>query len=87
LIHISPNNINNALDEINRVSNRYIWGFEYYNEYYEEISYHENPDKMWKADFKQLYLDRFPSLKVVKEKCYKYTNSNNVDQMYLLEKC
>jgi pseudaminic acid biosynthesis-associated methylase len=86
LIHISPNDIYKAMDEMYRVSAKYIWGFEYFSEQYQEIPYRGNSDKMWKANFMQLFLDRFPSLKVVKEQRYKYLDSENVDQMYLLEK-
>ena len=31
LIHISPDDIDNALDEMYRCTNKYIWGFEYYS--------------------------------------------------------
>lgn len=86
LIHISPNDINVILDEIYRVSKRYIWGFEYFSDVHTEIAYRGNDDKMWKANFAKLFMDRFPDLKLVKEAKYKYTNSENVDQMYLLEK-
>ena len=31
LIHINPNDINKAMDEIYRCSKSYIWGFEYFD--------------------------------------------------------
>jgi pseudaminic acid biosynthesis-associated methylase len=86
LIHISPKDIEMAMDEMYRVSSRYIWGFEYYSENYQEIDYRGNKEKMWKTNFKQHFLDRFPNLKLVKEEKYKYLENENVDQMYLLEK-
>jgi pseudaminic acid biosynthesis-associated methylase len=86
LIHISPNDINKAIDEIYRTSKRYIWGFEYFNEQYEEVQYRGNTDKLWKTDFMKLFTDRYPSLRVVKVAQYKYLENQNVDQMYLLEK-
>lgn len=86
LIHINPQHINNIIDEIYRTSSRYIWGFEYFSETHEEIAYRGNEDKMWKANFKQLFLDRYPDLKLIKSEKFKYVNSNNVDEMYLLEK-
>ncbi|WP_281883041.1 pseudaminic acid biosynthesis-associated methylase [Paenibacillus sp. YYML68] len=87
LIHISPDDIYKAIDEMYRVSNRYIWGFEYYAEAgYQEVQYRGNEDKLWKTNFMQLFLDRYPNLQVVKEKIYKYVQSDLVDQMYLLEK-
>jgi pseudaminic acid biosynthesis-associated methylase len=86
LIHISPNDINKAIDEMYRVSGKYIWGFEYYSDQYQEIPYRGNSDKMWKANFMQLFLDRYPSLELIREQRYKYSSNENVDQMYLLKK-
>jgi pseudaminic acid biosynthesis-associated methylase len=86
LIHISPDDIYKIMDEIYRTSGNYIWGFEYYSETYMEIPYRGNSNKMWKANFMQLFLDRFPDLRVVKEKKYPYKYNDNVDQMYLLQK-
>lgn len=86
LIHISPKDIHKAIDEMYRTSKRYIWGFEYYAEGYQEVQYRGNEDKLWKTNFMQLFLERYPDLHVVKEKKYKYVQNENVDQMYLLEK-
>lgn len=88
LIHISPKDIHHILDEIYRVSKRYIWGFEYFTEVHEEIPYRGNNDKLWKANFMRLFIGRFPDLRVVKEQKYKYVSNDNVNQnqMYLLEK-
>jgi pseudaminic acid biosynthesis-associated methylase len=85
LIHLSPEDIKVAMDEMYRVSNKYIWGFEYYAEEYMEIEYYGNGNKMWKTNFAQLFLDRFNNLKLVKEKKYPYLKNANIDQMYLLE--
>lgn len=86
LIHISPDDLGRAMDEIYRTSNRYIWGMEYYNETLEEVDYRGNTNALWKGNYAQLYLDRFPDLSLVKEKKYKYVRNNNIDQMFLLEK-
>ncbi|MGG1552419.1 pseudaminic acid biosynthesis-associated methylase [Paenibacillus ferrarius] len=86
LIHIAPEDINQALDEIYRVSKRYIWGFEYYSEVDQQLEYRGYEQKMWKMDYMKVYLNRFPNLSVVKVENYKYKNSNNMDQMFLLEK-
>ncbi|MEX1028734.1 MAG: pseudaminic acid biosynthesis-associated methylase [Paenibacillaceae bacterium] len=86
LIHIAPDDITKAIDEIYRTSKRYIWGFEYYSNEYEVVDYRGNADRLWKTNFMKLFLDRYPSLKVVKEAKYKYLSNNNEDQMYLLEK-
>jgi len=87
LIHINPNNISKALDEIYRCSNSYIWGFEYYApEGYKMIQYREKEELLWKTDFSKLFLDRFPNLCLMRKKIVKYTNSENEDVMYLLKK-
>ncbi|SFL89227.1 pseudaminic acid biosynthesis-associated methylase [Paenibacillus sp. 1_12] len=86
LIHIAPEDLNKIFDEMYRVSKRYIWGFEYYSESYSEIQYRGESGKMWKADFAKLFLERYPSLKLVRETKYPYLVEGNIDQMYLLEK-
>jgi len=87
LIHINPDNISKALDEIYRCSNSYIWGFEYYApEGYKMIQYREKEELLWKTDFSKLFLDRFPNLCLMRKKIVKYTNSENEDVMYLLKK-
>jgi len=87
LIHISPNDIAQVMDEMYRVSSRYIWGFEYYADQYMQIDYHGNGEKMWKADFAGMFMKRFSDLRLAREEKYRYLkNVNNVDQMYLLEK-
>jgi pseudaminic acid biosynthesis-associated methylase len=86
LIHIAPEDINAILDEIYRVSKKYIWGFEYFSEVYEKIDYRGNDEKLWKGNFCKMYLERFPDLRLVKEAEYSYVNNENVDQMFLLEK-
>lgn len=87
LIHINPENINKALDELYRCSNSYIWGFEYFIPVgYEMIQYRGKEELLWKTDFSRLFLDRFSDLFVVKKKIIKYTNNKNEDMMYLLRK-
>lgn len=86
LIHISPTEINEVLKEIHRVSNRFIWGFEYYSPRCEQVSYRGNKELLWKTDFPGLYLRNFKDLSLVKEVKYKYRNNDNIDQMFLLEK-
>jgi len=86
LIHISPENIGAVLDEIYRCSKEYIWGFEYYAAEYTEINYRGNNELLWKTNFAQLYLDRYPDLELVHEKKYNYLADDNVDSMYLLRK-
>jgi len=86
LIHISPDDVGKAVDEIYRVSNKFIWGLEYFSEQYETVEYRGNKDLLWKNNFAKLYMERYPDLNLVKEKRLKYLDSDNVDNMYLLEK-
>ncbi len=86
LIHISPDDIRDALKEIRRCASRYIWGFEYYSDEYTEISYRGEKDLLWKADFMQAYLDIFEDLRLLKEERFKYKDNDNIDQMFLLGK-
>ena len=72
-----------------RVSNRYIWGFEYFANEVTEINYRGNAGFLWKADYARLFMEQFPDLKLVKKKQYPYIMSGmeqNSDCMYLLEK-
>lgn len=87
LIHISPDDINKALDEIHRCTNRYIWGHEYYSQDgYQMINYRGEDGLLWKTDFAKLFLDRFPDLQLVRKEILPYKNNDNLDIIYLLEK-
>jgi hypothetical protein len=73
LIHISPNDIDNVLDEMYRCTNKYIWGFEYYNpDEYQRVTYRGNDNLLWKTDFSKLFLNRFQDLKLLHKKIIKY---------------
>lgn len=91
LIHISPDDIMKALDEIYRCTKSYIWGYEYYVPVgYEMIEWHGQKDMLWKTNFINLFLNKYPNfmydLKLVKQKIISYAESNNKSMMYLLKK-
>ncbi len=86
LIHINPSDINEVLDEIYRCTKQYIWCFEYYSDVYTKIEYRGHTDLLWKSNFSKLFLDRFSSLRLVREEHFKYTSNDNVDVMFLLRK-
>lgn len=89
LIHISPNNYDDIMSEMLRVSKKYIWGFEYYAKELTEIKYRGNQDVLWKCDFKQEFLNRDNKYKCIYERHYPYISekdSGATDYMYLLEK-
>jgi len=85
LIHINPKDLPKVLKEIYRCSKKYIWGFEYFSENFSEINYRGNNNLLWKGNYPVIYQEFFPNLKLIKEEKYKYLNSENVDQMFLLE--
>jgi len=86
LIHINPKDVTAALDEIYRCSRKYIWCFEYYAEVPTQIPYRGHADLLWKANFAKLFLNRFSTLKLVKEEHFKYLDNDNVDAMFLLRR-
>lgn len=89
LIHIDPKNYDDIMSEIYRCSSKYILGFEYYSDELREISYRNNEGYLWKNDFAQEFIRRFPDLKLSYKKFYPYTahtEQGNVDCVYLLEK-
>ena len=86
LIHISPKEINNVVDEIYRTTSKWIWGFEYYLENYKEIVYRNKKKLLWKANFSEIFKKKV-GLKVLKEKFFQNVSSKNeIDKMYLLKK-
>ncbi len=86
LIHINPKNILKAIEEISRCTKKYIWGFEYYSQKYQQINYHEESELLWKADFPQMYIDTVPNINIIKIKKLKYLSDDNEDIMFLLKK-
>lgn len=86
LIHISPDDLPLIMGEIYRCSASWIWGYEYYAPSLQEIPYRGNQNLMWKGNYADVYIDRYPGLSCVKERKYKYLEDENVDQMFLLEK-
>jgi pseudaminic acid biosynthesis-associated methylase len=86
LIHISPVDIKEMLEEIHRCSRKYIWGFEYFAEKFTEIKYRDHSNLLWKNNYAKLYLDQFDDMVLIKEKKYQYIGNTNVDSMFLLRR-
>ena len=86
LIHISPQDLPRALDEIYRCSKTYIWGFEYYAPQVTEVNYRSHRELLWKMDYARAYLERFPQLELVREQRLPYLENANVDTAFLLRK-
>jgi pseudaminic acid biosynthesis-associated methylase len=66
LIHISPDTVGNALDEIYRVSRRWIVAIEYDGAAEQEIEYRGHAGALWKRDHGALWQTRYPSLREIR---------------------
>lgn len=66
LIHIAPDNLGQAMDEIVRVARKYVLCMEYFSHEPEEIPYHGKMGLLFKRDFGAFYQDRFSHLKCIK---------------------
>lgn len=65
LIHLAPELLNQAYDQLYHLSSRYVLIAEYYNPAPVEVSYRGNSGKLFKRDFAGEMLDRFPDLKLL----------------------
>ena len=88
LIHIKPSNLDKIFNEIYRVSDKFIMGFEYYNKSLINLKYRNNKNRLWKGDYANMFLKKFPNLKIIKEKIYKCHDEDKdiYDKMFLLKK-
>ncbi|HII16634.1 TPA: methyltransferase domain-containing protein [Candidatus Woesearchaeota archaeon] len=86
LIHIHPDDLLKALSEIVRVTKRYILGFEYYSDTFEQRTYRGHEGKLWRGDYKSFYIKHFPFLRELKQKTLRDISNSNVDMIFLLEK-
>ncbi len=84
LIHIAPQDLRVAMNEIHRCAKRWIWGFEYCAPQMTEVVYRGQAGLLWKADYAHLYAQSFPDLELVLEQRLKYLENDNVDSMFLL---
>ena len=88
LIHIAPENLSKIMDEMIRVSNNLIWGFEYYDKDLVEIPYRGNRNVLWKMDYAKKFKDDFKVIEL-KSKKVDYMHKDfqgKTDNMYLLKK-
>jgi pseudaminic acid biosynthesis-associated methylase len=86
LIHIAPEDLPRAMDEIYRVAKTYIWGFEYYAPETTAVKYRGNDGLLWKMDYARRYLERFKDLRLIHEQRIPYIENPNVDTAFLLTK-
>lgn len=86
LIHISPEDLPRAMDEIHRCARKFIWGMEYYAPSITEVNYRGHNQLLWKMDYTQKYLSRFNDLELAREQRIPYLEGANVDTVFLLKK-
>ncbi len=65
LIHIHPDALAKAYDQLYRASRRYVLVAEYYNRSPVTIRYRDHAERLFKRDFAGEILDRFPALRLV----------------------
>ncbi len=65
LIHVPPSELDAAVDELYRVSSRYILMSEYFADQPEEKSYRGQEGLLFKRDFGKFMLDRHPDLMIL----------------------
>lgn len=63
LIHVPPDKLIKSMQEIHRVSKRWIIAAEYFAPQEEMIQYRGHDNALWRRDYGSLYLDNFPDLK------------------------
>ena len=63
LIHISPDDLGRALDELYRVTDRYLIAIEYDHPAEVEIPYRGHDGALWKRDHGAAIATRFPGLR------------------------
>lgn len=86
LIHISPDDLPRALDEIHRCSRAFIWGLEYFSSEAVEVRYRDQSGLLWKMDYARRYLEQFSDLELVREQRLPYLHGENQDTVFLLRK-
>lgn len=90
LIHIDPSHLGQALAEIYRCSQQYVFGHEYFAESEREIRYYGNDNLLWKLNYMKAYQGEFPDLEEVKLRYLHYREPDKdedlIDQVFLLRK-
>lgn len=89
LIHIAPEMLSQVMDEMYRCTAKYIFGWEYYAETMQSISYRGHAGYLWKANYADLWREQFPALRLVQQELIPFINDaekGNINCMYLLEK-
>ena len=65
LIHVNPDDVAKTIDEVVRVSRRFVLCIEYFAPKQEEIIYHGQGGLLFRNDFGGIYMDRHPELELM----------------------
>ena|SRR3990167_4134657 len=65
LMHIPPQDLPKALNEINRVTNRYFLTTDYYDDNEVSVHYHQHEDMLWRRDMQKTCLEMLPHMKLI----------------------
>ena len=85
LIHIPPDEINDAMDEITRCTSKWVYGHEYYSDTVTEVKYRGRDRLLWKADFPSMYQEG-RDLEVADIEYLDHIDNENTDVEFLLRK-
>ncbi|HET9626313.1 MAG TPA: pseudaminic acid biosynthesis-associated methylase [Kofleriaceae bacterium] len=86
LIHIAPESLDRALDEIYRVARRWIVAIEYDHPSEQEVRYRGHSGALWKRDHGAAWLARYPALQVVRKLALGAADGYDDCTGYLFEK-
>ena len=86
LIHVAPEDLPRAMEEIHRCAKTYIWGAEYYAPDVTQVNYRGHEKLLWKMDYARRYLECFKDVDLVREQHLCYLENQNVDSVFLLRK-
>ena len=65
LIHIPPEDIETALNQMYRISSKYLLFAEYQSSDTKEIKWHGKDEALWKAPFHNIVQTQFPGIKTI----------------------
>lgn len=86
LIHIADQDLPKALEKIYKASKKYILAIEYYSKKTEVVLYRGLADALFKRPYNEIYLNQFPTLKLIESKRLTIRRSFARCKYFLFEK-
>lgn len=83
LIHVHPDKIDQAVEELIRCTSDRIYGHEYYAEEYTEITHRGEDGVLWKTDFPSIFLKK-ENTTLIDQEHLEHKENDNVDIEYTL---